>query len=284
MKKFLIKIIALFLIVGLNVNSFAFDPHRKIKVSVTSSHLYSLLKEICSDKLELTLIVPPIVSADNYELDRAVLTRMLRSNIILYHYWQDWAKRIKYEMGNLSIVYKELKTEGNLMIPYINIRAAEEIAEMFGYLDPDNKQFYERNLVKYVYRVNHVASQISVRASLKYHNKKIVCNNKLTDFMQWLGCDIIAEYGKPENVSPAQITKIAKKIEKNNVQVVIDNLQTGTDIGEKLAKDLNIEQIVISNYPLNYSYIDTLKDNVLKIDKVLQKENILQIDKFLQKA
>ena len=145
-------------------------------------------------------------------------------------------------------------------------------------------QFYEQNLVKYVYRVNHVASQISVRASLKYHNKKIVCNNKLTDFMQWLGCDIIAEYGKPENVSPAQITKKAKKIEKNNVQVVIDNLQTGTDIGEKLAKDLNIEQIVISNYPLNYSYIDTLKDNVLKIDKVLQKENILQIDKILQKA
>lgn len=270
MKKFLIKIISLFLVLCLNVNLFAFDPHRKIKVSVTSSHLYCLLKEICSDKLELTLMVTPIVCPNNSDIDAAMIKRISTSNIILYHHWQDWAKQLKNEIGNLAIVYKELKTEGNLMIPYINIRAAEEIAEMFGYLDPDNKQFYEENLVKYIYRVNHVAEQISKRASLKYHNKKIVCNNQITDFMQWLGCDVIGEYGKPENISSAQMLRLSKEIKNNDVKYVIDNLQSGTSIGETLAKDLNIQHVTISNFPLNYSYIETLKDNILKIDKALQ--------------
>lgn len=270
MKKFLIKITVLFLILCLNVNSFAFDPHRKIKVSVTSSHLYCLLKEICADKLDLTLMVTPIVCPNNSDIDAAMIKRISTSNVILYHYWQDWAKKLKHEISNWAIVYKELTTEGNLMIPYINIRAAEEITEMFGFLDPDNKQFYEENLVRYIYRVNHISEKISRRASLKYHNKKIVCNNKITDFMQWLGCDIVAEYGKPENMSSAQMLRLSKKIKDNDVKYIIDNLQTGTSIGETLANDLKLQQVIISNFPLNYSYIETLKDNILKIDKALQ--------------
>ena len=251
-------------------NSFAFDPHRKIKVSVTSSHLYCLLKEICADKLELTLMVTPIVCPNNNDIDAAMIKRISTSNIILYHYWQDWAKRLKYEIGNLAIVYKEFKTEGNLIIPYINIRAAEEITEMFGYLDPDNKEFYEKNFVKYAYKVNYISEKISKKASLKYNGKKIVCNNKITDFMQWLGFDVVAEYGKPENMSSAQMLRLSKKIKDNNVVCITDNLQTGTKIGETLSNDLKIRHVVISNFPLNYSYIETLKDNVLKIDKVLQ--------------
>ena len=85
MKKFLIKITVLFLILFLNINSFAFDPHRKIKVSVTSSHLYCLLKEICADKLDLTLMVTPIVCPNNSDIDAAMIKRISTSNVILYH-------------------------------------------------------------------------------------------------------------------------------------------------------------------------------------------------------
>ena len=270
MKTKFIKCLVLFLILCFNVNLFAFDPHRKIKVSVTSSHIYSLLKEICGDKVELTLMVTPVVCPNSNDIDAAMLKKVATSNIIMYHYWQPWAKSLKTKIANLSTVYKELKTEGNLMIPYINIRAAEEIAEMFYILDADNKTFYEQNLVRYVFRIKHLEEQISKRASLKYNGKKIVCNNQVTDFMQWLGCDVIAEYGKSENVSSAQMLRISKKIKDNKIKFVIDNLQSGTDIGKTLAKDLKMEQVVISNFPLNYSYIETLKDNVLKIDKVLQ--------------
>jgi len=270
MKIKLIKLLVLFLILCFNINSFAFDPHRKIKVSVTSSHIYSLLKEICADKLELTLIVSPVVCPNSNDIDAAMLKKIATSNIIMYHYWQPWAKSLKTRTSNLSAVYKELKTEGNLMIPYINVRAAEEITEMFGYLDPSNKAFYEQNLVKYIFRIRHLEEQISKRARLKYNGKKIVCNNQVADFMQWLGCDVVAEYGKAETVSSAQMLRISKKIKDNKVKVVIDNLQSGTDIGKTLAKDLKTEQVVISNFPLNYSYIETLKENVLKLDKVLQ--------------
>jgi zinc transport system substrate-binding protein len=137
-------------------------------------------------------------------------------------------------------------------------------------LDPSNKAFYEQNLVKYIFRIRHLEEQISKRARLKYNGKKIVCNNQVADFMQWLGCDVVAEYGKAETVSSAQMLRISKKIKDNKVKVVIDNLQSGTDIGKTLAKDLKTEQVVISNFPLNYSYIETLKENVLKLDKVLQ--------------
>jgi len=270
MKTKIIKLFVLFVILCFNANSFAVDSYRKIKVSVTSSHIYSLLKEICGDKLELTLIVSPVICPNTNDIDAAMLKKVSTCNIVIYHYWQPWAKSLKNRVANLSAVYKELKTEGNLMIPYINVRAAEEITEMFGYLDPPNKNFYEQNLVKYIFRIRHLEEQISKRARLKYNGKKIVCNNKVADFMQWLGCDVVAEYGKPEDVSSAQMLRISKKIKDNKVKFIIDNLQSGTDIGKTLSKDLKKEQVVISNFPLNYSYIETLKDNVLKLDKVLQ--------------
>ena len=88
--------------------------------------------------------------------------------------------------------------------------------------------------------------------------------------MQWLGFDVVMVYGKPDDLSPSDLVKISKKIKENNVKYIVDNLQVGTDIGRTLSKELNLKQIIISNFALGNSYINTLKNNIEKIDKVLE--------------
>ena len=51
---------------------------------------------------------------------------------------------------------------------------------------------------------------------------------------------------------------------------VVDDLQAGTDTGRALSTDLKIKHIVISNFALGHSYINTLKSNIEKINKVLE--------------
>ena len=90
--------------------------------------------------------------------------------------------------------------------------------------------------------------------------------------MEWLGFDIVMSYGKSSNMSSAEMLMLTKKIKKEKVKYVVDNLQAGTDVGRTLAEDLKMNHIIISNFVLGRSYINTLKNNIDKINKALEQK------------
>ncbi|MDD2523627.1 MAG: metal ABC transporter substrate-binding protein [Endomicrobiia bacterium] len=243
-------------------------PQKKIKITVTTSHLANLVNEICKDKVEIITMIQPTMCPSNNDIDPVLMKKIAKSNIILYHSWQPWVKSLKFKIGNLGIVYREFQTEGNLMIPYINVRGAEEIKNLFVVWDADNKNYYEQNFLNYIFKVNHLADEIA-KNNVKRYDTKVACNNRISDFVQWLGFEVVIEYGKSEDIPSSEMMKLAKKIKTNKVKIIVDNLQVGTDIGRILSKDLKLKHIVISNFPLGNSYINTLKDNVAKLDKGL---------------
>jgi ABC-type Zn uptake system ZnuABC Zn-binding protein ZnuA len=246
-------------------------PVKKIKVAVTTSHLASIVNEICKDKVEIIEIIPPTICPSTYDMDAAKLKEISKANILMYHdSQQKWIKELRYKIYKLGIVYRGIKTEGNFMIPYINLRAAEEIKDLFIIWDSDNKDFYEDNFINYAYKIKIISEEIAENNALRY-NKKIICHTRIEDFLQWLGFDVVMKYNKPENITPAEMKMLTKKAKKENVAMIVDNLQIGTDVGRVLSKDLKIKHVVISNFPLGNSYLSTLKDNVSKIDKALQQ-------------
>ena len=272
-KRIFSYILSFAFIILLYQNSFAFRefPVKKIKVAVTTSHLASIIKDICQDKVEIITILPPTVCPSTYDVDANKIKEISKANILMYHYWQQKeVKELKHKIYKLGIVYRDIKTEGNFMIPYINLRAAEEIKNLFVIWDADNKDFYEENFVNYAYKINNLSEEISKNHSIRY-NKNTICHTKIADFLQWLGFNVVMKYNKLENISPDEMKMLIKKAKTENVSIIIDNLQVGTDIGRTLSQDLKINHTVISNFPLGNSYFSTLKDNISKIDKALQQ-------------
>ena len=243
---------------------------KKITITATTSNIATLIKEICKDKVNVITIIPSTLCPSNYDVDARTMKEISTSNAIIYHLWQqELVSDLKYKITNLGIIYRQLKTEGNLMIPYINLAAAKEFLELISIWDKDNKEFYEKNFLDYTFKINFICEQIKKNSYNRY-NKKIVCNSKLESFMQWLGFDVVIVYGNPNNLSSLDLTKISNKIKDNNVKYIVDNLQVGTDIGRTLSNNLNLKQIIISNFTLGNSYINTLKNNIEKIDNVLE--------------
>jgi zinc transport system substrate-binding protein len=272
MIKFVSKIIVSFLMLILVSNtSFSYNSamDKKIKIAVTTSNLSTLINEICKDKIDVITIIPTTMCPGSYDIDAKTIKEINKCNIVIYHYWQPWVKNLKWETTNLGLVFRELKTEGNLMIPYINLKAAQELFELISVWDQQNKDFYEKNFLDYSFRVNFISEEI-VKKTINKYNKKVICNSKIAPFLEWLGFDIVATYGKSSNMSSSEMLFITKKIQKENVKYIIDNLQSGTDIGRALSNDLNIKHIVISNFVLGNSYINTLKNNIEKINKALE--------------
>ena len=252
--------------------TFAYSSKQKKKITITAttSNIATLIKEICKDKVNVITIIPSTLCPSSYNVDAKTMKEISISNAIIYHLWQqELVSDLKYKITNLGIVYRQLKTEGNLMLPYINLVAAKEFLELISIWDKDNKEFYEKNFLDYTFKINFLCEQIK-KNSYKRYNKKIVCNSKLESFMQWLGFDVVMVYGKPDDLSPSDLVKISKKIKENNVKYIVDNLQIGTEIGRTLSNNLNLKQIIISNFVLGNSYINTLKNNIEKIDKFLE--------------
>ena len=244
-------------------------PDKKIKIAVTTSNLSTLLNEICKDKFDVITIIPTTMCPGNYDIDAKTIKEINTCNIVLYHSWQPWVKNLKYKLSNLGIVFREIKTEGNFMVPYINLRAAKEIFDLVSVWNQENKDFFEKNFLDYSFKVNFISEEIIKNSNNKY-NKKIICNSKIKAFMEWLGFEVTATYGKPSNMSSSEMLMLTKKIKKGKVKYVVDNLQAGTDIGRSLSDDLKMKHIVISNFALGNSYINTLKNNVEKINKALE--------------
>ena len=157
-------------------------PDKKIKIAVTTSNLSTLINEICKDKIDVITIIPTTMCPGSYDIDAKTIKEINRCNVVLYHSWQPWVKNLKYKTTNLGLVYREIKTEGNLMIPYINLRAAKEILDLLSIWDQDNKDFYEKNFLDYTFRLNFISDEIIKNGNNKY-NKKIVCNTKIKSFL-----------------------------------------------------------------------------------------------------
>ena len=77
-------------------------------------------------------------------------------------------------------------------------------------------------------------------------------------FISWAGFDVVASYGRPEDLSVGEMEQLLTKGKQAGVLLVIDNLQSGgTDNSEGMARDTDAMQVVISNFPSGFENTET---------------------------
>jgi ABC-type metal ion transport system, periplasmic component/surface adhesin len=269
MKKLCIFVYSIFFAVQCFAAPFS-DPNKsKIIITVTTSDIYHVVKEIGGNKVNVEMIIQPLVCPSNYDITPKVVQRTEGSNLVLSHNWESWIGRLKTQAGQRGILYKQVKTEGNWMIPYVHIRAAEEIKNMLTYMDIENSRYYEDNFTDYVFRINYASDEVKRKLEGAY-GKKVISNERIKDFLEWLGFDVVATYGKEEDLTAKKLAYLISEGKKQGVKIVADNLQSGAGTGRELADNINAKQAVISNFPIGNSYVNTIKDNANRLFKAMQ--------------
>jgi len=96
---------------------------------------------------------------------------------------------------------------------------------------------------------------------------------------------VVGEFGPPEKLSSADIEKLIAIGKENDVGIIISNLQSGTEVGETLARELGAVHVVLSNFPESDPETKTLIDLMKKkADKLLEAVTLLNVKKALSKA
>jgi len=128
---------------------------------------------------------------------------------------------------------------------YIEYLETELIA-----LYPEINNTIQLNADEYINKID--AKFLELQNKIKnssYNGKEVICMAWLKDFIEFLGLEVTYSYGPPQGLSLQDELDIINAASSNDVYAVIDNLQSGTDFGARVASESGASHVIFTNFP-----------------------------------
>ncbi|MGB3341629.1 MAG: metal ABC transporter substrate-binding protein [bacterium] len=240
----------------------------KIKITTTTALLGSIVHAIGADRIEVSTIVPAGMCPGHFDLKADNVQQLSNSKVLLSHGWETWTGKLLDAVDSKPLLRK-VGSSGNLMIPDNHLVAAANITSLLCSLDNSNRDFYIENHRRYISMIDSLVREIMIR-SAEIKGTKVICSALQEEFIQWLGLDIVLVYPRAEELTPMILAEAISRAKNENIELVIDNLQSGADVGVVIAEETKTEHIVLTNFPLGDLYPETLMQNFLTVVQALQ--------------
>ncbi len=251
---------------------------RAIKVVVTTSLIASIVQEIGGDRVEVVTIVPFGMCPGHFDIRPGDVKVLEEAQVVLKHgfegelFVEDMLKLVE----NPDLVRTILSVEGNWMVPEVYIQAIDKIVEVLSQVEIEYAELFKYNALDYKKEIVSLARQIQQEAErLRVSEIKVVCARMQAEFVEWLGFEVVATYGRPEELTLRKLKEIIDKAKEANVRLVIDNLQSGPRAGVPIADEIRGIHVVLTNFPQYFmgrlSYPKSLKENAFNLFQALRE-------------
>lgn len=228
--------------------------HPSVDLVAGSSHIANIISDVSDGKLKARVLIPPEACPGHYDIKPGDIEALAKCRALLIHDYQQNMKNVTSAIEaakNPNLVIKVLEVKGNWMVPSVQAEGVGKIAEILAELDTKNADFYCQRAEQRKQAI--LAKGGEVKKKLEAANLsqvKVICADMQAGFVKWVGFDVVATYGRPEELSVGQVAELVSKAKQAGVVLVIDNLQSGaTATSEAMARDIGAVQVTISNFP-----------------------------------
>jgi len=184
------------------------------------------------------------------------------SDLIIYHGYESWFTKVEELKLNIDIV--DLKTDGSWMIPDVYLKGALEICNVLKKeYSSDSVSIHEidKKYGKFKMSLDSLIFIVAQKKEL-IEGIKVICNKHQKDFLEFLGVEVVSVFSPGDDISLKEISEVVKVGKEENVQLVVDNLQSGKKVGSTIADELKSDYIIFSNFPEEQGYKATLLNNI----------------------
>jgi len=213
-------------------------------VVCTTTVLASMVRDLAGDLVVIEVIASPAVCPAHYDVRPSDVEAFGRADLILAHGIEPWVSELREASGSKAPVVwvrGPWNTPEALKARYREVAAALE--EHLGLSLSDR-------LAKCLKAIDETDALL--RAYAREHGflgTPVVCMLWQKAFISYLGFRIVAVYGPPEKVSAKQFEGVLRNASKAGALLVIDNLQSGQDLGRRIASEVGCVQVALSNFP-----------------------------------
>ena len=244
-----------------------------------SSLITDIIQDVADGKLKVYTLIPPGMCPGHYDVKPSDVETLANSRVLIIHNWQQNMKNITglvEAADNPDLVIKVIDVPDMPMVPQIQAETIDKIAQALGEIDPENSAYYQEKAAERTQAI--LAKGEEVKDKLQDANVsgvKVLCVEYQAGFAEWAGFDVVATYGRPEDLSVAEVEELIVEAKEAGVALVIDNLQSGaTATGEAMAQDIGAIQVTISNFPGGFENTETWEKAIDKnVDLLLEALN-----------
>jgi ABC-type Zn uptake system ZnuABC Zn-binding protein ZnuA len=236
----------LFLLVGLLLVIAGF-AQATVPVVATSAVLADLVEKVGGEEVAVTTIIPAGFCPAHYDLRPSDLLAVARAELVLYHGFEPWLETL---LGNVNPDAKVVKLPGPWNTPQPMIEKAQAIAAALRELLPEKTDEFAARAEEFAGEVEAMATELLARAEeLSLSQVPAIVMQWQAGFAKWLGLDVVATFPPEERLSLKDLAELAAKGHETGAVLVIDNLQSGTSFGARLAYELGAVHVVLTNFP-----------------------------------
>lgn len=231
-------------------------------IVTSTTDISSVVEAIAPDDAKVVNIVPGGMCPGHFDLSPAEANLIFLSDLIIYHGYESWFAKV--EELNLDIDIVDLETDGNWMIPEVYLKGALEILNILKKeYSSDSASICEIDR-KYKRLKISMDSLINIISHKKEEIKgvKVICSEHQKGFLEFLGAEVVTVFSPGDNISLKEISEVVKIGKKEDVHLVIDNLQSGKKVGSTIADELKSDYIIFSNFPEEQGYKVTILNNI----------------------
>ena len=251
-------------------NTSTYLSDTKPLVVTTTSVLASIVKDIAGDLVDVKYLVSPSMCPGHYDVKPGDIETIRSASLILAHgmEWAGWLRELinsANQTGDLKVpifnvtgpwntpplLKQKYTTVANLLIQTLGIDVESRLSRCLESIDTVDAELKE------------IANEYG------FNNTPVVVMQWQMAFIKYLGFKIVASYGPPEFVSTQDIIEIEKNATLYGARLVIDNLHSGVELGERIAKDVGAVHVVLLNFPEAVPGIKNVTDMMLYNAKIL---------------
>jgi len=254
-----------------------------LKVVTTTSLIASIVEKVGGDKVQVANIIPPAQCPGHFDVKPSDIQMLADAQLFLTHGWQGemFSTDLIESADNPELKVVSLNIPGNWMTPTVQAQAVGNITSTLAEIDPQNASYYQNNARSQQAAITAKGNELKARleaGNLSQFN--VICSEQITGLVQWTGFNVIASYGRPEDLSIKDLQDLIEKAKEASVALVIDNLQSGFNAGEAMVQDIGAIQVTLSNFPGGFDDTETWEKAVEKdVDLMLEALASYQVNK-----
>ena len=235
----------------------------EINIVCTNSILADFTKNIIKNNSTIEYIMPANACPTHFDTNPSDIITIAKADIIISLGMEPWISSLIDSSSNTNYEIIECSGLGEWNFPSGAIRYVEKLRDELSILLPDLSNTIYSNAQNYIIRINETFKQLQNRIkNQEYQNISVICMQWHSDFISWLGLNVSISFLPPGSLSMQDMINISNVANKGEIYAIIDNLQSGTDFGSKLASESGASHVIFTNFPGALPGTDTYFDMI----------------------
>ncbi len=236
------------------------------RIVCANSILADFTANVVDEMARVDYLMPAGVCPSHYDSRPSDAELVAVADVIVMMGWEGWLNALIASTGNEDAVVIRCAGLGDQNLPEDAKAFVDHIASgLYEVMEEDEDDLAE-NAEGYKAEIDAKATELHARVEAAgVEGTQVVVMEWQKAFVEFLGFEVAGMYGPPEGLSVQDQLNVSTTSADEEVAMVVDNLQSGTEFGAKVASDNGKEHVVLTNFPDaapgTYTYLDMIDYN-----------------------